>query len=164
MKRKQLEKLYEVNGLADYRLRNTEDLLRVHGIDFTEVSGYSSLDDLNKSIFEKFIVNIFNSWGLDSRLILFPKSINLVLDIEYYVKENPDDDYFILAGHTIYAIDRNENKRLLYRWEDEAYKHLKTILTKPIEYLRFEYQLGTDEEGNPRDEWLHVISEGREWF
>lgn len=164
MTRKQLEKLYEVNGLTDYKLRSTEDLLRVHGIDYTEVAGYENLDDLNRAIYEKFIVNIFNAWGLDSRLNLIPKGIYFVEDTEYLVKENPDDDYFILAGHTIYAIDRSGNKQLLHQWEDEDYKHLKKTAQKPKQYLRFEYQHGTDAEGNPRNEWLHVIKEGREWY
>lgn len=164
MTRKQLEKLYEVIGLTDYRLRSTEDLLRVHGIDYTEVAGYENLDDLNRAIYEKFIVNFFNAWGLDSRLNLLPKGIYFVEDTEYVVKENPENDYYNLAGQTIYTIDRTGNKKLLCKWEDEEYKHLKKIAKKPKQYLRFEYQHGTDAEGNPRNEWLHVIKEGREWY
>lgn len=33
MNRSQLEKLYEVNGLRDYKLKTTDDLLKTHGID-----------------------------------------------------------------------------------------------------------------------------------
>jgi len=164
MNRKQLEKLYEVNGLNDYRLHTTEDLLRVHGIDCTEVAGYSSLDDINKAIYEKFIINIFNAWGLDSRLNLLPKGIYFVEDTEYIVKENPENDYYTLAGQTIYTIDRSGSKKLFRKWEDEEYKHLEKIAEKPKNYLRFEYQHGTDAEGEPRNEWLHVIHEGREWY
>ena len=39
MNRFQLEKLYEVNGLKDYKLKTTDDLLKTHGIDFKEVAG-----------------------------------------------------------------------------------------------------------------------------
>src|SRR5665647_2293196 len=46
MNRIQLENLYKVNGLKDYRLRNTEDLHRVHSIDFKAVDGYSKLESL----------------------------------------------------------------------------------------------------------------------
>ena len=126
MTRNQLEKRYEINGLTDYKLRSTEDLLKVHGIDFREVAGYSSLDDINRAIYKKFIVNIFNAWGLDSRLNLLPKGIYFVEENEYIVKVNPEE--------------------------------------KPKNYLRFEYQHGTDSEGNPRNEWLHVIKEGKEWY
>lgn len=164
MTRYQLEKLYEVNGLTDYRLRSTVDLLRVHGIDYTEVAGYDELDDLNRAIYKKFIVNIFNAWGLDSRLNFVPKGIYWVEDTEYLVKKNPENDYFNLAGQTIHIIDRNGNKKLLRKWVDEEYKHLEKIAEKSKYYLRFEYQHGTDAEGNPRNEWLHVIKEGREWY
>jgi hypothetical protein len=163
MTRNQLEKRYEINGLTDYKLRSTEDLLKVHGIDFREVAGYSSLDDINRAIYEKFIVNIFNAWGLDSRLILIPKGIYFVEDTEYLVKV-PEDDYYTVAGQTIYTIDRSGNKQLLHRWEDDEYKHLMKTAGKPKHYLRFEYQHGTDSEGNPRNEWLHVIKDGEEWY
>lgn len=164
MTRKQLEKLYEVNGLTDYRLRSTEDLLRVHGIDYTEVAGYENLDDLNRAIYERFIINFFNMQGLDKRMILIPKGIFFVEEKEYIVKVNPEDDYYNLSSYTIHTIDRNGNKILLRKWEDEEYKHLEKIAEKPKQYLRFEYQHGTDAEGNPRSEWLHVIKEGREWY
>jgi len=70
MNRFQLEKLYEVNGLKDYKLKTTDDLLKTHGIDFKEVDGYTRLDDLNKLLYEKFIVNFLNGLGLDSRMAL----------------------------------------------------------------------------------------------
>ena len=62
MNRFQLEKLYEVNGLKDYKLKTTDDLLKTHGLDFKEVAGYTRLDDLNKLLYEKFIVN-FLKWS-----------------------------------------------------------------------------------------------------
>lgn len=34
MNRFQLENLYEVNGLKDYKLKTTDDLLRTHGINW----------------------------------------------------------------------------------------------------------------------------------
>lgn len=41
MNRRQLENLYKVNGLEDFRLRNTDDLLKVHGINYKGVAGYN---------------------------------------------------------------------------------------------------------------------------
>lgn len=158
MNRSQLENLYRVNGLTDFKLRNTDDLLRVHGIDFKAVDGYDRLDDLNRAIYEKFILNIFNAWGLDSRASLIPKGIYWVEDSDYLVKENPENDYYNVAGGVVYAIDRKGNRTLLHKWEDEDYKHLKKAIEKPKAYLRFEY------EHQDRMEWLHVIKEGKEWY
>jgi hypothetical protein len=50
MERFQVENLYKVNGLDDYRLRNTSDLLKVHGIDYRAIRGYDGLDDINKAV------------------------------------------------------------------------------------------------------------------
>lgn len=158
MERRQIEKLYEINGLVDYRLRSTEDILKCHGFDFKAVDGYNRLDDLNRAIYEKFIVNVFNSWGLESRATLVPKGIYFVEDIQYLVKENPEDDYYIVAGGSIMAIDRSGLKTVLRTWEDENYKHLEVMKSEVSQYLRFEY------EHQGRREWLHVIQEGKEWY
>lgn len=164
MERFQLENLYEVNGLSDYKLRNTEDLLKVHGINFKAVDGYSRLDDLNKDIYEKFIINIYNAFGLESRAELVPKGIYWVEHIEYLVKENPEDDYFIIAGGQVNAIDRNGLKSVLHTWQDEDYKGYEIKESEAKNYLRFEYQHGTYDDGTPRNEWLHVTEEGKEWY
>jgi hypothetical protein len=158
MNRFQIENLYEVNGLNDYRIRDTEDLLRVHGIDFKAVDGYNRLDDLNRAIYEKFIINIFNAFGLESRATLIPKGIYWVEDIQYLVKENLEDDYFIVGGGIVKSIDRNGLKSVLRTWSDEDYKHLEIKENEAKTYLRFEYE----HEG--RKEWLHVIKEGKEWY
>lgn len=158
MDRFQLENIYRANGLTDYRLRNTDDLLKCHGIDYKAVDGYNRLDDLNRAIYQKFIVNIFNAWGLESRASLIPKGIYYVEDIEYLVKEHPDDDHFLLVGGVVKAIDRSDFKTILYTWVDEEYKHLEIVQSKPETYLRFEY------EHQERDEWLHVIKEWKDWY
>lgn len=44
MNRNQIENLYKENGLNDYKLRNTEDLLKVYVIGFKAVGGYNRLD------------------------------------------------------------------------------------------------------------------------
>jgi len=75
MNRKQIENLYMVNGLKDYKLKNTDNLLNIHGIDFKEVNGYDTLDDTNKTIFKRFIINFFNAWGLVDRTFIIPKGI-----------------------------------------------------------------------------------------
>lgn len=158
MNRSQLENLYQVNGLKDFKIKSTEDLLKVHGIDFRAVEGYSRLDDLNRAIYEKFIINIFNAWGLDSRASLVPKGIYWVEDSDYLVKEKPEQDYYTVSGGIVYVIDRNGLKTVHREWQDEEYKDHERIIEKPKNYLRFEYE----HEG--RNEWLHVIKEGKEWY
>jgi len=158
MERYQIENLYRANGLDDYKLRTTEDLLKVHGIDFKAVDGYNRLDDLNRAVYEKFIVNIFNAIGLESRATLVPKGIYFVEEIEYLIKEKPEDDYYIIAGGLINVIDRNGLKSVLHTWQDKDYKDYEINESEVHKYLRFEYQQ------QERSEWLHVEKEGTEWY
>lgn len=160
MKKNQIENLYKANGIVDYKLKNTEDLLKVHGIDFKTVNGYNRLDDLNRAIYKKFILNFFNGLGLESRATLVPKGIHFVEDIQYLIKEVPEgeDDYFIVAGGIINAIDRNGLKSVLHAWNDEDYKDFKSGEVEVRKYLRFEYE----QQGS--EVWLHVTKDGEEWY
>lgn len=157
MNRFQLEKIYEVNGLKDYKLKTTDDLLKTHGVDFKAVEGYARLDDVNKLLYEKFIVNLFNGLGLDSRMTMIPKGIYFVEDFDYLVKEDPNDEYWQVAGGVVMAIDKNGLKTVHRTWKDEDYSHLEATKSKPKTYLRFEY------EHNEREEWLHVI-DPKTWY
>ncbi len=156
MERHQLENIYQANGLKDFKLRTTEDLLKVHGIDFRAVDGYSRLDDLNRAVYEKFIINFFNGQGLDHRDIE-PTGIYFVEQVEYLVKENPTDEYWTVAGGKVLAIDRNGIKTVHDNWVHESYKGLVISEGNPEQYLRLEYK------HHGRPEWLHVIKDGREW-
>jgi len=162
MNRFQLENIYKANGLTDFKLKDTEDLLKVHGINY-RVEGYNRLDDLNRKLYEKFIVNIFNAFGLESRATLTPKGIYYVEEIDYLAKENPTDDYYIGVGGIVNVIDRNGMKSVHRTWNSENYKHLEVIEKPAKQYLRFEYEHGVYDDGEPRKEWLHVIKED-EWY
>lgn len=157
MNRFQLEKLYEVNGLKDYKLKIADDLLKTHGINFKAVEGYTRLDDVNKLLYEKFIVNYFNGYGLDTRLTMIPKGIYFVEDFDYLVKEKPEDDFFNVAGGLVMAIDKNGLKSVHRTWKDEDYANLPMIEGKHKQYLRFEYVI------DDRDEWMHVI-DPKTWY
>ena len=150
MERNQIENLYKVNGIKDYQLRNTEDLLKIHGIDFKAVEGYNRIDDLNRAIYEKFIINFLNGLGLESRATVVPKGIYWVEDIQYLVKENSEDDFFTVAGGIINVIDRNGLKSVLRTWNDKDYINHEIIEGEASTYLRFAY------EHDGRAEWLHV--------
>lgn len=156
MNRSQLENIYLANGLKDFKLRTTEDLLRIHGVDFRAADGYTRLDDLNKAIYEKFIINFFNGQGLDYRDII-PTGIYFVEEVDYLVKENHADDYLTVAGGKVLAIDKNGVKTVHKNWVHEFYKGLEITEGKPKQYLRIEYT----HNGNP--EWLHVVNE-KEWY
>ena len=158
MNRKHIEKQYEINGITDYKLRDTEDLLKVHGIDFKAVEGYNRIDHLNRAIYKKFIVNIFNGLGLESRATLIPKGIYWVEDIEYLAKENPQDDYYVQAKRIVMAIDRSGLKSVLHTYQEEEYQDLEILESEVENYLRFEY------EHQERSEWLHVTHEGEQWY
>lgn len=149
----QLKKIYKVNNLKDYELRNTEDLLKVHGIDFREVVGYNRLDDLNKQLYSKFIVNFFNQQGLNSRTTLIPKGINFVEEIEYLIKEDPEAESWLIIGGRVNVIDKNGLKSVLHEWKNEEYNGMFFTENKPKIYLRFEYL------HRGRYEWIQVISE-----
>lgn len=153
----QIKNLYKVNGITDYKLKSTGDLLRMHDIDFKSVTGYKGLDDINRSLYEKFIVNIFNANGLESRTTLIPTGIYYVEDIEYLSKENPSDDYYVTIGGFVKSIDRNGVETILHSWNDEDYKHLAVTQTKRKKYLRFEYK------HKGRKTWQHVIDE-KSWY
>jgi len=157
MNRSQLENLYEVNGLKDYKLKTTDDLLKTHGINFKEVKGYTRLDDLNKLLYEKFVVNLFNSLRLNSRMTMIPKEICFVEDFDYVVKINLDDDHFIIAGGLVKAIDKNGLKTVHRSWKNHDYTHLEMFEGITNTYLRFEY------EHNSRGEWLH-ITDPKTWY
>jgi hypothetical protein len=157
MKRYQIEKLYEENRLTDYKLRTTDDLMQIHSINFKEVEGYIGLDDINKVLYEKAIVNIYNGLGLSSRATMIPKGIYYVEDVDYLVKVNPDDVYYTVAGRLVMSIDKTGSKAFLRLWQIDDYKHLKTIKGEAKYFLRFEY------EQNDRAEWLH-ISDEKTWY
>lgn len=155
----QLENLYKVNGIPDYRLRSLDNLLRTHGIDYKGVNGYANLDDVNKLLYEKFIINIFNAYGLKERATLIPTGIYFVEDIKYLVKEENDEGgYYVAAGGVVKSIDKNGKKTVLHKWEDKDYKkHIKSD-TESSTYLRFEFKI----QGR-KNEWLHVAGE-KTWY
>lgn len=158
MKREQIETLYKANGLVDYKLRDTEDLLKVHGINFKEVQGFSEIDNLNRETYEKFIIKIFNALGLESRMTLFPMRVYFVEETNYHIKQQPQDDFYICIGGIVKIIDKNGIKKEHSSWQDEDYKNIKPIKSESTSYLRFEY------EHNNHEEWLHVIEDGEEWY
>jgi len=111
MTRTHVENIYKANGLDDYELRTSYDLLRVHGIDCKNVDGYNKLADEKRVAFERFIINLYNGFGVETRALIMPKEVY-------------NDSHC----------------------------------------LRFVYRLGTIEEDDAGNKWLHVTNNGDEWY
>lgn len=161
MERTQLENIYIANGLTDFRLNTVEDILKCHGHDCLKLPGYETLSQDNKEIFKKFIVKIFNAWGLESRAALNPKGIYLVEDKEYNAND-PDDEenenYIVTVKRIIKTIDKEGKKKILHQYKNKEYLKLPIVKVYESNYLRFEYSHWKS------NEWLHVINDGEEWY
>lgn len=159
MKRAELEKLFEVNGLTNYRFRTVDDLLLV-GIDYKKVKGYDALTDEHRTAYEVFLVKFLNGIGMDSKAQLVLKSINFVEDIDYLAKKKDQNgDYFQSLKRTIKSVDKNGVKKILhtYKWNANEEK-LKVDKEEVERYLRFEYK------HYKCAEWLHIIKNGTQWY
>ena len=48
----QVQDLYKNVKIEGFRLRNSQDLLNVHGFDFAKVKGFDTLSSKNQDLFE----------------------------------------------------------------------------------------------------------------
>lgn len=164
MKRSEVEKIYQDNGLNDYKLTCLEDLKNCHGIDAEKVNGYEDLTEQNKVIFRNFIINFFNARGLDARIITVPKAINYVEEIDY-VAPHPDaeidEDYkgfYVSVDTKIIVLKADGSRKQLHKYSDGEYKNLKPTEQYRKEYLRFAFLEGKSKV------WLHVTHQGSQWY
>ena len=132
--------------------------MKVHGINTGEIQGYDELLQKHKTIFDSFILNIYNAQGIERRATLLPNSFNFVVSEQSLGKENSSDNYYIPLGTTITAVyaDENDNK-VLKKYKDKKYKYIPCTQIEKETYLCFEYQI------NGHEEWMHVLS-GEKWF
>lgn len=157
MNRSLIENAYKVNGLTNYQLRTTEDLRKVHDIDYKTIEGYENLDELSRELFAKFIINFMNGWGIKSRVNIIPKGIYHVKEHSYLGKLDSEDEDDIVTGGSVTYKDRKGETQILHEWSSKEYLDIEPIKDKVEYYLRFEYELWSEKE------WLHVISE-KEWY
>lgn len=149
--------VYKAHNLEDCKLRDTEDLKLLHGIDYTAVQGYCNLNIFSKNLYKNFIVNFYNMQGLEKRADIIPKSINFVEDTESLAKEDAADDYYVVVRRTIEVIKNDSSKSILHEYIEEKYKHLEVSEIEKSQYLRFEYR------SNDYHEWVHVLNP-HEWY
>lgn len=158
MERFQVENLYKVNGLTDYRLRTASDLLKCHGIDYTAVKGYNGLDDIHKAMYKNFLVRFLNGLGMDSRMELVPTGIYYVEDVECFVNDPEEPQFIVAVTRIIKSIDKNGVFKTLYSHAHDEYKDLKIVKQDRSNYLRIEYT------HYGKEEWLHIIENGEQWY
>lgn len=64
----------------------------------------------------------------------------MLFDIEYLVKEDLNDDYFMVVGGIVNVMDRQEFKYIHETRRDEEYAHLEIKESEAQTYIRFEYE------------------------
>lgn len=159
MNRKQIENLYLVNGIDDFKLRTQEDILKTHGIKVEQIYGFNELGDIHKKIFKGFILNFFNGCGLELRSTLEPVSINYVHHTEYSFFDK-DFDCRCSAGFKDEIIMADGSLRFYNKYTPEDAKGKKIRTDSEQDYLRFEYYERDEKyREEARVSWLHVYSE-----
>lgn len=154
----ELKRLYIENGLDNFKLRDVDDLLNVHKIDYTLIKGYDKLDDLSRRNFGVGLINIYNGHGVNARRLINPKGIYFVEDVDYYIERPNDEDLALVIGGLVTAIYNDGEKEVIKEWVEDDYK-IEDHTGKYIRnYLRFEY----DYDG--RNEWLHITKNGEDWY
>ena len=99
MTRKELEKVYVENGLKDYKLRNSDDLKAVHGVDIAEIKGYNKLN-VNTEFFRTMLIRFYNAQGLEKRSEIKPLAVKYVSrTIHFEVKIGDRKEYFHFNGN-----------------------------------------------------------------
>lgn len=149
------ERLYSETG--NYRLRSKADILNIHGFEVSEISGYETLPDKQKELFDKAIINLMNGLGLESRCTFIPTAINYVREIEYCM---PDDTCRPIRLEVRAILPDGKIKaQPLYRHCYE--KASKAKLDKCKKYIK--RYLCIDYKNQGRKNWLHIINEN-EWY
>ncbi|MDS0527425.1 hypothetical protein NNC19_17180 [Clostridium sp. SHJSY1] len=69
MNKSSLKRVYEARGLEDYKLKTIDDLFYIYGIKLSYVEGYSNLEEMDRFVFNNFVINYFNCNELEGRNI-----------------------------------------------------------------------------------------------
>ena len=155
MERRRIANIYTANGLEGMKLRSHMDLLKCHGIIANDIEGYEGLTDENKAMYQEFIINFFNSYGLKARNRIEPNRVYWCKEVNYRIVDEIVNNKKIYADITkeVYAIDKFGNEELISRRKiNENYDNVEVLKEEGRQYLRFEFKY--DEE----DGWVHVIS------
>lgn len=159
MEREQLENLYLVNGLGDFKLRNLGDLMKIHGINARTTEGFSKLSKVDKKAYETFIIRYINAHGLGYRSTIYPEKIYRAFEINYKVKEDPADDYYLNFSGEVWDCTDKNNDFKVKSWGDIKDKNKPGVISEKSEsYLRIELK------ERETDSWLHITCGGEQWY
>lgn len=151
-----IENIYYANNLTGLDLINTNDLLKVHGINIMQIPGFKQLDKDKQEIFEDFIINFFNTFGVETRCNIIPISVYFVQEKNYLIKENEADNYFQIQKVEV-STKINGEEKIIKRHDLEKDQHQDVLTIEISHYLRFDYYYYN------REEWQHVIGP-TEWY
>lgn len=92
---------YKELGINDFKLRDLDDIEKIYGMKPENTPGYDELPKDRKEIFRGFFLNFFNSWGLDARVNMKPKLVEVDGDYLKFVF-----DYYEMVN-TITVVNAN---------------------------------------------------------
>ncbi len=154
-----MENIYLINGIDDFQLRNLSDLLKIHGINVRTTEGFSELSEEDKKSYETFIIRYMNAHELSYRSTIYPKRIYRAFEIDYLIKEDPTDDYYLKFAGEVWNCNKKNNEFMVNEWGDIASKTKNDVIKqKKDSYLRVELKEGDT------NSWLHITREGEEWY
>jgi len=161
MSRQEIERNYEQSDCRDYHLRSSDNLLAIYHINFAGVKGYGELTEDNKTLYQAFIVNYWNAFGLDTRMTMQPIAINFVEDQEFnfeYIDSYDSTPMCATAKRVIQVLTAQGKKKPLHKFINKDFiKKGPLVASTPKKYLRFEYKI------NGCNEWMHVLG-AKEWY
>lgn len=154
---KKYEKKYSETG--DYQLHSQVDISEIHGFEVSEISGYETLPDKQKELFDKAIINLMNASGIESRCSFIPIAINYVQEIEYSIPVDEETYRPVRLEVRVILPDGKIKPQPLHRYRLEKVSKAELAkCEKDIKsYLRIEY------EKQGRKDWLHIVNE-KEWY
>jgi hypothetical protein len=149
MNRDQLEKAYIANGLPDFELRNLNDLLKVHGIDY-RVKGYENLTAENSELYMNWLIMFFNRQGLGTRLNLVPTRVFFCEEVCHARLYEHEGEKFLETTKTeLFELHADGKKKLVRTYKTKDFNNLMIVSKEQSKYLRVEFK---------KKEWYHVYS------
>ncbi|MBS5926168.1 MAG: hypothetical protein ACLS2V_13135 [Clostridium paraputrificum] len=159
MERKQLENIYLSNGIGNFQLKNLGDLMKIHGINARITEGFSELSQEDKKTYETFIINYMNMHGINSRATIYPLRIYRAFEIDYKIKEDPINDYYLKFAGEVWNCTSKDNEFIVKEWGEVENKNMPGVIEeKSDSYLRIELNEMNSEL------WLHIIDNGEQWY
>lgn len=159
--RSEIEKLYQMAGITNYQLREASDIAYIYGHNIENLKGFDTLSPNQKTMFREFIVNYYNSCGLDMRAGFVPKSVYYIEKITYCIRRPADEcydkPYNEIAVEKYMMILPDGKTKLFHESVFVETEAEQLIETHKELFVRYDYKTGK------RKEWLHVMS-STSWY